>query len=73
MTRDLDKNPYSPDEQRVADWLCKRSGENIGGGDDPIGFLMVSYEYVMASNANLRREVMNLSAKVDEFMELKGL
>jgi hypothetical protein len=46
MERDFDKNPYSPDEQRVAKWIVDKTG--IGGGDDPIGFLMVSHEYVVA-------------------------
>ena len=35
---------YSRDQQRVADWLNNRAG--IGGGDDPIGFLLASYEMI---------------------------
>ena len=45
--RDLDKNQYSADEQRVAKWLVERSNGNIGAGEDPIGFLMVSYDYLV--------------------------
>ena len=46
--RDLDTHPYTKDEQRVANWLAERSGGNIGGGDDPIGFLLASYAYLHA-------------------------
>jgi hypothetical protein len=38
--RDYDDNPYSPDEERVAKFLSDRG---IGGGEDPIGFLLSSY------------------------------
>lgn len=41
--RDLDKNPYSPEEERVAKWLSEKG---LGGGDDPIGFMLTSYEYL---------------------------
>lgn len=51
--RDLDENPYTKDEQRVVAWLVGRSPE-IGGGDDPIGFLLASYEYVHAELVRLR-------------------
>jgi hypothetical protein len=47
IERDFDKNPYSPDEEKVAKWLVERSGGNVGGGEDPIGFLMVSYDYLV--------------------------
>lgn len=41
--RDLDKNPYSKDEQRVIEYLNKIS-PGIGAGDDPIGFLIAVYD-----------------------------
>lgn len=37
---------YTPDQARVAAWIVKLSG--IGGGDDPIGFLMASHEAMRA-------------------------
>jgi len=40
--RDIEKNPYTKDEARVAKWLGDKTG--IGGGDDPIGFLIASHE-----------------------------
>lgn len=45
--RDIDANPYSADERRVADFIVKMSKENVGGGDDPIGFLMTSYAWLI--------------------------
>ena len=44
--RDFEKNPYSPDEARVAKYLCERTGGSIGGGDDPIGFLIASHAFL---------------------------
>ena len=44
MERDFDKNPYTPDEARVVAFLSDRG---VGGGDDPIGFLLASYEMVI--------------------------
>ena len=35
---------YNPDQQRVADWIVARTGGMIGAGEDPIGFLLASYE-----------------------------
>jgi hypothetical protein len=37
--------PYSPEEDRVCDYL-QRILPEIGCGDDPIGFLIASHEYV---------------------------
>jgi hypothetical protein len=42
--RDLDKNPYSPDEQRIAQFFFERG---LGGGDDPVGFILSSYAYLV--------------------------
>lgn len=49
--RDIDKNPYSPDEARVAKWFCDRG---IGGGDDPIGALIALHEYAMSEIKDIR-------------------
>jgi hypothetical protein len=56
MNRDIEKSPYSADEQRVAKYFFDRG---VGGGDDPIGSLMASHAYAMAQLAELR-------AKLDE-------
>jgi hypothetical protein len=39
--RDLDKNPYSADERRVASFFFERG---TGGGDDPVGFVLASHQ-----------------------------
>ena len=52
--RNLEEKPYSPDEARVAKWFSDTAG--IGGGDDPIGALIASHEYVVAERNRLREE-----------------
>jgi hypothetical protein len=42
--RDIDQIPYDRQERRVVDYLHQITHE-IGGGDDPIGFLIVSHAY----------------------------
>jgi hypothetical protein len=51
--RDFEKNPYSADEARVAKWFADTAG--IGGGDDPIGALIASHEYLAADLAAERK------------------
>lgn len=41
--RDFDKNPYSPDELRVVEYLNRITNNEIGAGDDPIKFLIASH------------------------------
>jgi hypothetical protein len=50
--RDIEKNPYSPDEARVAKFIFDMGA---GGGDDPIGFIMASHA-ALAAERNLLRE-----------------
>jgi hypothetical protein len=45
--RDLTTHPYSADEKRVGEWLDARTGSAIGWGDDPIGWMIASYEWVI--------------------------
>lgn len=54
--RDFTTNPYTPDEERVAKWLTDRAPQ-VGAGDDPIGFLMASYELLHTQNAYLQNVV----------------
>ena len=42
--RDLSTNPYSAEELRVAQFFFDKG---VGGGDDPIGALMASHEYLV--------------------------
>jgi hypothetical protein len=57
--RDYDDNPYSPDEERVAKWL---SDHGLGGGEDPIGFLLISYDCInkQLKDAKIIGQLMNL-------------
>lgn len=41
--RDIDEKPYSPDEQRVAEFFADAG---VGGGDDPVGSLLASHAYL---------------------------
>jgi hypothetical protein len=50
--RDLDSNPYSADEARVAKFFFDKG---LGGGDDPIGALMASHEYLVHEGNELRK------------------
>jgi hypothetical protein len=49
--RDIIADPYRPDEQRVVDFIRERTQDQIGGGDDPIGFLLASYNMIMAERS----------------------
>jgi hypothetical protein len=46
MDRDFDKDPYRPDEERVCKYLQEKFDHQIGCGDDPIGFLIASHDYL---------------------------
>lgn len=35
--------PYSPDERRVVEYILKITNNQIGAGNDPIGFLIASH------------------------------
>lgn len=47
--RNIEENPYTKEEQRVADFIVERSNGAVGGGDDPIGFLLASYALLSAA------------------------
>lgn len=42
--REFETHPYSADEARVAKYFADRG---IGGGDDPIGAMLVGYAWVV--------------------------
>lgn len=56
--RDFTKDPYSRPEERIAEYLADLSLGLLGGGDDPVGFLI-------ASHANLRHELLRVSKELD--------
>lgn len=45
LERDFDKNPYTEHERRVCDYILQISGDSVGCGSDPIGFLIASHNY----------------------------
>lgn len=49
--RDIDKQPYSPDEARVAKFFADRG---TGGGDDPIGSILACHEYLIAQRKEMQ-------------------
>jgi len=53
LDRDILVHPYTPCEARVAAFLSEKG---IGGGNDPIGFLMASHDYAIAERNALRAE-----------------
>ncbi len=65
MQRDIERDPYSKDEARIAEFLCE---SGAGGGDDPVGFIIASHRY-MAMERNLFRDRLRaagLSTELDE-------
>lgn len=44
--RDMKAKPYTPDEQRAADYLVKATKGLVGAGNDPLGFLIASHGYL---------------------------
>lgn len=54
VERDIEKNPYSPDENRVAKFFFDLG---VGGGPDPIGALLASH-VALAAERNAARRVL---------------
>lgn len=57
---------YTPDQARVAEYIVKLTG--VGGGDDPIGFLIASHS-ALSQERSLKSRVTDLEQWVGE---LKG-
>lgn len=62
--RDMDADPYNHSERRVAEWILAKSG--MGGGDDPVGAILASYDLKIVQMEDLRKEV----ARLRELLEL---
>lgn len=62
MDRDT---PYSLDEQRVVDWLAARTNNQVGAGDDPIGFVLASYELIHTQ----LQQAQALAAHCEQFIQ----
>lgn len=64
--------PYTPDQQRVADWLWQRTNGSVGAGEDPIGFLLASYEMIHAQLDELKDQLSVQHRKEQLWNECKG-
>ena len=60
--RDLDQKPYSAEEAAVAEYLFQLIG--IGGGDDPVGSLIVSHRELVRQRAVLRAKYPEIFDKI---------
>ncbi len=47
---------YTKDQQRAADYLVELSGGNIGGGTDPVGFLILQHRFLRQEFRELKAE-----------------
>lgn len=67
--RDMAAKPYTPDEQRVVDYIISITDGKVGAGDDPIGFLIASHAYTMRERVAEKvanqalQETVNFAAK----------
>jgi hypothetical protein len=61
--RDFEEKPYSSDEQRVAKWLSEKG---VGGGDDPVGYLMVAHDYLVGERNRLIHDLERALSKAEQ-------
>lgn len=59
--RDFDAKPYSADEARIAKFFADRG---VGGGDDPVGFILSSYEMLIADRKQLTDQLDRLHSAI---------
>ena len=60
--RDFDKNPYSEGEKRVCQVLRELTGDVVGCGDDPIGFMISSWAYLTGLKDGHLKRIAELEA-----------
>jgi hypothetical protein len=70
MERDIEKNPYTPDEQRVADYISGVTNNMIGAGDDPIAFLMASHSLLRKEHYTQKRELEIINKFLNKFGDM---
>lgn len=66
--RNFVQKPYSDDEKRVAQWFSNVAG--IGGGEDPIGFMIASHEMLARERKDLKQQVAALQLDNDRLYAL---
>ena len=66
--RNFTTHPYSDDEKRIVNWIMQKTKGNVGGGDDPIGFIMASHDMINAERIQLREAVVDLREMISDTM-----
>lgn len=56
---------YTPEQQRVAEYILETTKNAVGAGFDPIGFLMASHEYSRVELRNVLKENAQLKFVMD--------
>ncbi|WP_079603048.1 helix-turn-helix transcriptional regulator [Bradyrhizobium erythrophlei] len=67
MGRNLKKQPYSPEEKRIVQFIAERDsvGRRCFHGDDPVGFILASYGWLI-------KELKRYPEKLLTYEELKS-
>lgn len=69
FNRNFTADPYDRSEKRVAQWLHEVGG--VGGGEDPVGFMMASYVFLVDERKELKRHVAALQLDNDRLSSIK--
>lgn len=64
-------NTHVSDRQRVVDWLAEHASD-VGAGDDPIGFILASYDLKIAEMNQMQATVASLEAIVNQSRKTCG-
>lgn len=70
LARDFTISPYSDDEKRIVNWMNKIANGTIGGGDDPLGFFMASYEMLIGERKIMKLEINALKLNNERLVKL---
>jgi hypothetical protein len=62
MERDIEKQPYTPDEARVAAFFCEHG---VGGGDDPIGAILAGCAHLASQAGAIQLDLAAARAERD--------
>lgn len=60
----MEPKAYSTEEARVAEWLVEQCG--IGGGDDPIGFILASHSLCAEQRNRFRDALVKIAESANK-------
>ncbi len=66
-----ERPPYTPDQQRVVEYVTEITNGGIGGGDDPVGFLIASHAELRARERP-PADAVEAAKRIVEFNPLHG-